>query len=167
MSPSSSEPDGRREEIVRAVAAHLVREGFANSGIRALATSAGLSDRMLMYYFETKDALITDALRLLAARMAASLELLLPRRPTPPEQIVEALMGSAGGAEQQAVLRLWFEIVGLAMRGQEPYRTAVREILDGWTAWIEARLRPAQRARAPALLAEIEGRLMVALLQIH
>lgn len=165
MSPPSSEPDGRREEIVRAVATHLVREGFANSGIRALATSAGLSDRMLMYYFETKDQLITDALRLLAARMTASLELLLPRRPTPPEQIVEALMGSAGGAEQQAVLRLWFEIVGLAMRGQEPYRTAVREILDGWTAWIEARLRPAQRARAPALLAEIEGRLMVALLQ--
>ncbi|MGA1370873.1 MAG: TetR/AcrR family transcriptional regulator [Pseudomonadales bacterium] len=165
MNPRSTTPDHRRMQIVQAVAEHLVREGFANSGIRALADSAGLSDRMLMYYFATKDDLLTDALRLLADHMRTNLEQLLPPRPTPPDTIITAILTAAKSPEQQGALRLWFELVGLAMRGQEPYRTAVREILNGWTAWIEARLRANQRARAPLLLAEIEGRLMVTLLQ--
>ena len=50
----------KREEIVQRVAQHLVAKGFQDSGIRALAASAGISDRMLMYYFDSKDELITQ-----------------------------------------------------------------------------------------------------------
>ena len=41
----------RRQEIIGIVAMHLVRDGFQNSGLRAIAKSVGMSDRMLMYYF--------------------------------------------------------------------------------------------------------------------
>jgi len=58
MTPSGNEQEKRREDIVSAVAMHLVQKGFGASGIRALAESAGISDRMLIYYFETKDNLI-------------------------------------------------------------------------------------------------------------
>ena len=59
----------KREEIVQLVANHLVARGFEDSGIRALAASAGISDRMLMYYFDTKEELIAQALLLLAEGM--------------------------------------------------------------------------------------------------
>ena len=154
----------KREEIVRSIAAHLMREGFANSGIRALASRAGMSDRMLMYYFETKDELITEALEFLTQSMAVTLGELLPERQTPAADIVKAAVLAAQGAELQASLRLWFEIVGLAVRGAEPYATTVNRILEDWEEWIRCRPRPDQQHRAPELLAQIEGRLMLELL---
>ncbi|MBX3705201.1 MAG: TetR/AcrR family transcriptional regulator [Pseudomonadales bacterium] len=165
MSPASIDQTHKREGIILAVAGHLVREGFANSGIRALADSAGISDRMLMYYFESKDALIASALMVLARNMSAGLDLVLPRRVFPAARIVEALVQAAEHEDQKAVLRLWFEIVGLAIRGQEPYRSTVSEILAEWESWIADRLRPGQKQQAGALLAQIEGQLMLTLLK--
>jgi AcrR family transcriptional regulator len=165
LNPTNSDNAQKREEIVLAVAGHLVREGFTNSGIRALADSAGLSDRMLMYYFGTKEALIADALMVLARNMSAGLDALLPRRPVAASTIVEVMVKSASHKDQKAVLRFWFEIIGLAVRGQEPYRSTVRGILDNWEAWIGDRLRAGQRDQAASVLAQIEGALMLALLR--
>ncbi len=154
----------KREALVRAVAQHLVQEGFSNSGIRALAQSAGISDRMLMYYFDTKDELITEALLVLAADMSASLERLLPARPVSARRIVAALTEAASSEAQQPALRFWFEIVGLAVRGTEPYQSTARQIVADWESWIRLRLRPDQQSRARQLLAEVEGRIMLDLL---
>lgn len=148
-----------------AVAMHLVQKGFGASGIRALAESAGISDRMLIYYFGTKDNLIAEALMVLADGMSAGLDALLPERPTSATQIVDTLVAAAGSEDQKAVLRLWFEIIGLAIRGQEPYRTAAEHILDNWEQWLRSRLRPEQKERAASLLAQIEGQLMLTLLR--
>jgi AcrR family transcriptional regulator len=165
MSPPPTEQEQRREDIVRAIAMHLVQKGFAESGIRALAESAGISDRMLIYHFGTKDALIAEALMVLATDMAAALDGLLPERPTSATHIVDSLMRAAESEEQKAVLRLWFEIIGLAIRGQEPYRTAAAGILRNWEQWLRKRLRPEQQERAVSLLAQIEGQLMLSLLR--
>ena len=165
MTPKISDTTQKREEIVLAVAGHLVREGFANSGIRALASSAGISDRMLMYYFDTKEELIASALMVLAANMSAGLEALLPKQPFPASTIVEVMVKSASHKDQKAVLRFWFEIIGLAIRGQEPYRSTVRHILEQWELWISDRLRAGQKKQAASVLAEIEGTLMLALLK--
>lgn len=155
----------KRQEIVQAVASHLVQEGFANSGIRALASSAGISDRMLMYYFETKEELIADALQLLAENMATTLGQLLPERPTPSSDILSAASKAAEQPAMQAALQLWFEMVGLAVRGAEPYSRTVNQILDDWEHWIQRRLRSDQQHRARELLAHIEGELMLQLLR--
>ena len=120
---------------------------------------------MLMYYFETKDSLIASALRLLADNMAQGLEALLPPQPIAPEHIVQALIESARHPTQTAVLQLWFEIVGLAVRGQEPYRSTVSDILAAWERWVEMRLEAADRHRARSVLAEVEGALMLALVR--
>ncbi len=120
---------------------------------------------MLMYYFSTKEDLIAEALHLLAQNMAAALSQLLPERQTPASEIIDAVLLATDDAEVQASLRLWFEIVGLAVRGAEPYARTVNRILEDWESWIRLRLRPDQRHRAPELLAQIEGQLMLRLLQ--
>lgn len=165
MNPTNTEHPQKRDEIVLAVAGHLVREGFANSGIRALAESAGLSDRMLMYYFETKEDLIASALMVLAENLSAGLDALLPRRRVAAATIIDVLVESAGHTDQKSVLRLWFEIIGLAIRGQEPYRSTANLILTKWEQWIADRLRVGQKHQAATVLAQIEGLLMLALLK--
>jgi AcrR family transcriptional regulator len=155
----------KREEMVQRVAAHLVNEGFSNSGVRALARAAGTSDRMLMYYFATKDELVAEALTLLAAELVSSLERLLPARRASAAQILSVLTEAGRAEEVRPLLALWFEVVGLAVRGAEPFRSTATEIVSGWEAWIRNKLRADQRDRAPALLAEVEGRLLLGLLR--
>lgn len=164
MSPATSDTAQKRREIVLAVAGHLIRDGFANSGIRALAESAGISDRMLMYYFETKEELIASALMVMAENMSAGLDALLPRRPVAAATIVDVMAQAAAREDQEAVLRLWFEVIGLAIRGQEPYRSTVKRILARWEMWISDRLRTGQKDQAASVLAQIEGLLMLKLL---
>jgi len=164
LSPATSDTAQKRREIVLAVAGHLIRDGFANSGIRALAESAGISDRMLMYYFETKEELIASALMVMAENMSAGLDALLPRRPVAAATIVDVMAQAAAREDQEAVLRLWFEVIGLAIRGQEPYRSTVKRILARWEMWISDRLRTGQKDQAASVLAQIEGLLMLKLL---
>lgn len=155
----------RREEIVAAAAAHLIAHGFANSGIRAIAQSAGLSDRMIMYYFETKDDLVAEALKLVARELAAGMDAAVPKGGRTPQQVLDALAQTLRSDEVRAVMRLWFEIIGLAMRGQEPYRQVAAELIERSEAQIAEKLRSDQKHRAAEVLARLEGELMLALLR--
>jgi len=159
------EPAQKRQEIIASVADHLLREGFRNSGLRALAKSVGISDRMIMYYFETKEELITEAMLLLADGLASGLELALPERQASGTQIVTALVDMALREDSKPMLTLWFEIVGLAVRGDEPYKSTARLFLSRWEEWIEGKLGPKHRHRAPSLLAQVEGEVMIRLLK--
>jgi hypothetical protein len=64
------------------------------------------------------------------------------------------------------VIRLWFEVVGLAARGQEPYATNAAAIANNWLQWIQSRLEGSHKDEAMALFAELEGRLMIKLIGI-
>jgi AcrR family transcriptional regulator len=160
-----SQSEEKRAEIVEAVARHLVLEGFRNSGLRALAASVGISDRMIMYYFPTKEDLVAEALMKVAGDMAQSLEQVLPARRASVSRIVESLVASGRRPEIQPTLRLWFEIVGLAMHDSGPYRETARRILSGWEDWIGMKLGPRRAHLAGEVLARIEGALMISLIR--
>jgi len=154
----------RRKEIIEAAAGHLIRHGFQSSGLRAIAQSAGLSDRMLMYYFETKEDLVAEALKLIGESLASGMDQAVPKGNVTVAQILEALSRTMQSDEVQAIMRLWFEIVGLAMRGQEPYRETAALLLSRSEAQIRDKLRSDQKHRAREVLSSLEGRVMVGLL---
>jgi len=163
--PPLANSAGREKRDCWTVSAHLVREGFRNSGIRALANSVGISDRMLMYYFDTKEELIEASLLLIAEGLSAGLETALPDRSASGARIVSAIVDSTITKESRPVLELWFEVVGLAVRGNQPYKKIAQLFLDEWERWIASKLKPEQQHRAPELLAQIEGAIMVKLLR--
>lgn len=72
---------------------------------------------------------------------------------------------SIGHADFQPGLRLWFEIVGLAMREDGPYRATAEQILSGWEEWIRGKLGSKREHLAPEILAQIEGELMIRLIR--
>lgn len=118
-----------------------------------------------MYYFPTKEDLVAEALLKVAGDMADSLEALLPSGRASGSQIFATLVAAGRRPEVQPTLRLWFEIVGLAMRDEGPYRTTARLILAGWEDWIRSKLGSRGEHLAPELLARIEGALMISLIR--
>jgi AcrR family transcriptional regulator len=156
----------KREAFVEAVVAHLVSEGLADTGLRSLARVCGTSDRMLIYHFGSKDALLEQAFGAVVAGLTAQLDALLGPRRRAPARLLEDLLAAVDRGPFLPVVRLWFELVGRAVTGEEPYRASARALGERWLAWIEAHLPRDRADRAPELFATLEGTLMLRLLDL-
>jgi AcrR family transcriptional regulator len=55
--------DQRREQMLRAALEVIAERGYAESRIADVAERAGTSPALVIYYFKTKDQLLTDAIR--------------------------------------------------------------------------------------------------------
>jgi AcrR family transcriptional regulator len=55
--------EDRREQLLRAALDVIVERGFADTRITDVAERAGTSPALVIYYFKTRDALLTEALR--------------------------------------------------------------------------------------------------------
>jgi AcrR family transcriptional regulator len=59
----SGTADQRREQMLRAALEVIVERGFPETRIADVAERAGTSPALVIYYFKTKDQLLTDAIR--------------------------------------------------------------------------------------------------------
>ena len=152
----------RREELIDRLTDHVLDCGLESATLRPLAAAIGTSDRMLLYYFADKTELMTAVLWCAAARLTACLEAAIPADgPLPADRLRDEVWELVRAPDMVAYMRLWFEIVGRAARGEQPFRTVGEAIGRGFLAWVESRLAiadPARRAReARLLLATVEG----------
>lgn len=157
----------KKAEIIQAITHYLIENGVADIGLRKLAEVASTSDRMLIYYFETKDALIGQVLQTIAANLAAQLDALLGQEKRSADELLTALLALCSTPPFNAVIQLWFEVVGLAARGQEPYATNAAAIAATWLQWMESRLVDGQTEQALTLFATLEGRLLLKLVGVN
>ena len=155
----------KRQQIVVSVADHLLKEGLRNSSLRAMGDSVGISDRMVVYYFDKKDALVREALLLIAENLTEWLDKALPGRNVSGAQLVRTLTDLSKSGGTKPLQELWFELVGLAIRGEEPYKTAAGLFVEEYEDWIRGKLPARDKHRTAAILAEIEGTLMINLLR--
>ena len=165
MNKKETKSDRRRAEIVESVTKHLLERGLRSSGIRALAKSADTSDRMLMYYFGTKENLITEVVTAAAEGLSLRLNEMVPGNNLSGKQLINTVVDAAEAPEVKPLLRFFFEMVGRAMRDEPPYKLVSVNMLDLWQLWVESKLKSDQRHRAPEVVAELEGQLMMNLLR--
>jgi len=123
--------DGRREEMLRAALDVIAERGFADTRIADVAERAGTSPALVIYYFQTKDNLLTEAVRLAEdlwydfgyQRMsavvgaAARLEEMISTNFTPPDEVGFPDLGA-----------LWVDLWARSLRHAEVAR--VREEFD-------------------------------------
>lgn len=150
--------EDRRAESLGRIARHLLEVGLSGAGLRSLAAAAGVSDRMLLYYFANKDEVLTLALGMLATDMASALDRSVP--PAPKRGLVELrrdIRDAVRGPELKAFMCLWLEIASRASRNVAPYDQLARIIAEGFQSWISARLRASHDGEAALLLATVEG----------
>lgn len=154
--------DQNRETVAAAIAAHLVAKGLGQASLRQLAAAAGVSDRMLLYYFADKAEALGAATALIAGELSSRLESSLPAAdPLPPARMAAAAARIVTTPEMRPYMRLWVEVVAAAARQEEPWPAIAAQIAQGFLGWIAAHLPPgdpAQRAGDAAMIfAQIDG----------
>jgi len=155
----------RHSAILDDLADHVLGHGLSASSLRALATAAGTSDRMLLYYFKDKPELIAATLTRIAERLMAILDNERAKVPKPMAQLQAELAAVLFSDRFWPYMRLWLEIAALSAKGDPFYRATGGQIGRAFLAWGEAQIdaRDAEsRAKdAARLLVAIEGMMIL------
>lgn len=151
----------KRDAILARVAAFILAEGLDAATLRAMASAADQSDRMLLYYFADKEEIIGEVLALLAGQLTEILEA---------NRVPEQLGKNDLQAQLDAVvlsddiwpyLRLWLDLAARAARN-DPHLAAVGQAIGhGFHQWIESQLATAnvdlRRKEATQIMIGLEG----------
>jgi AcrR family transcriptional regulator len=153
-----------KEEILEQALVAAFDEGLSQLTFGRLAKRLGISDRIIVYYFPTKDDLIGEVLVGLGIQLQATLA---PTFSTPARDFAELVRTAwpvLARSDADPVFALFFEAGGLAASGREPYRTLVPQLMNGWIDWASHFIEgtPARRhTEAAAAIAVLDGLLLV------
>jgi AcrR family transcriptional regulator len=139
----------RREQICRAAAAVISREGFAGSTMRMVAEEAGVSTGMLNHYFANRQDLLTQALIFVSERAQARMREAIEDVPAGRDRLA-ALLDSALADDEQAnqTWRVWINSYGEAVRLPE-LRHTIESRLSSWYELIDHALEGLVPADSP------------------
>ncbi len=144
----------RREQICRAAAVVIAREGFAGTTMRMVAEEAGVSTGMLNHYFANRQDLLTQALVYVSERTQNRYREAIEQIPPGIERL-SALLDSALMEDEQMVetWRVWINAYGEAVRLPE-LRHTIEARLTSWYELIDTALEglvpPDPPGRIPA-----------------
>ena len=155
----------RRTALLNRLADHVLAHGLSASSLRPLAKAAGTSDRMLLYYFPDKDALIAAVLEVVAARMVVLLDARKAPGPLPYDVLKRQLLDIVFADDLWPYMRLWLEMASLSALGDPVFRAVGEQLGRGFLAWGASQLDSADGAArevgAARLLVAIEGTLLL------
>lgn len=165
MPASVRKPPMSRESLLPLLAGHVLAHGLGQASLRPLARAAGTSDRMLLYHFGTKEALIAELLAYLARSYAGALDAALAgERALTRGQALARILKHARSEPMRPFMQLWWEIVAGAARGAEGYLPAAQAMMGELLGWLEGQMPagdPDPAGGARYLLTLIEGTLML------
>ena len=130
----------RREQICRAAATVIAREGFAGTTMRMVAEEAGVSTGMLNHYFANRQDLLQQALVFVSERAQARMRAAMDGLP-PGRERLAALLDSAleEGQEVSETWRVWVNAYGEAVRLAD-LRHTIDSRLASWYEMIDRAL---------------------------
>jgi AcrR family transcriptional regulator len=155
----------RRAAIVERLADHVLAEGLIAANLRPLAKAAGTSDRMLLYYFTDKAALVAAVLAHIADRMTEALAPFTAPKPLSLSALTAHLSSVVLNDAFWPYMCVWLELASRAGRGDPLYVPVARQIGEGFLAWGEMQLASedarTRKQDAAKLLIAIEGMVLV------
>ena len=165
MAPASNKPQMSKETLLPALAAYVLEHGLGTASLRPLAKAAGTSDRMLIYHFGNKQALVSDLLAYIAETYATALDAAMAgERATTRQQVVARILAQLREPAMQPFQVLWWEIVAGSTRGVPGYREAAEKVMADLLDWLETQMPvddPDPAGGARYLLTLIEGAQML------
>ncbi|MEU3180724.1 TetR/AcrR family transcriptional regulator [Streptomyces sp. ZG43] len=154
--------EARRKQIAEALLRIADTEGLQSASMRAVAAEAGVSLRLVQYYFTTKQALLLDALARLGTQLQARMDRFVRAAGTPPtpRSTVTAILTSVlpTDAESRRITRTYAAYYTLVLGDPalEKQATAQPDLLEGF---LTRQIRAAQETgevaqeRDPAMTA--------------
>lgn len=156
----------RRRQLLEGTVQFLLEQGLIGLSLRPLAKALGTSDRMLLYYFDSRDELLEAALAEIGLRLQEAFEAQLPHGGATPLEAVEAAIRGMRDPAVRSQLQVWVEVVVLAARGDRACERIVAAVTSGWSEWLQAQLRlpqPEARRAAAAVMATVDGLVLLSL----
>lgn len=125
----------RREEILRATIKEIETSGMVTLRVGDVASSLGVSPALVFYHFETRDALLVEALEFAVERDLQRLATNVLRGRTPTQRLSQVISsyGPTGAAHGWT---LWIDAWTMALR-EPTIRRALRRLDDRWRKALE------------------------------
>jgi AcrR family transcriptional regulator len=148
VTPDGRLGDGRREQLLRGAITTIVKRGFAETRVADVARAVSVSPALVIYYFGTKDNLLTEAVRYAedqwyaegARRMAS-----LGGAAACLEEIVAMNCLPESGEKFDSSWAIWLDLWAQASRHPEVRRLR-EEFDDRWRETIRSIVRSGQQA---------------------
>ena len=121
----------RREELLDQVTDHVLQHGLIGLTLRPLAAAIGTSDRMLIYHFDNRDALVSAVVVRTNERAIAEIEALPATRSV--RSGVNALWAAYQSEPLNSCLNVYCQAAATGLLGEEPYLSAARESNERWS----------------------------------
>ncbi len=156
-----------KQEILDGALATAFDGGLSQLTFGRVAKRLGINDRTIVYYFPTKDDLISEVV----IAMGSELQQILGAAFTSPAadhvELARLAWPVLAHLDADPVFALFFEANGLAATGRSPYRTLVPQLVEAWIVWAAQFIDgpPAyRRAEAETTIAVVDGLLLLRLL---
>lgn len=128
----------RRHELQEAATDYVLEQGLIGLSLRPLAAALGTSDRMLVYHFGSKDALVVAVLESVTERSNEVVRSLRPAR-TVRAGVLRLWTAHLDG-QLDRCQKVYVQAAASGLLGAEPFRSAVRRANAGWASALGAYL---------------------------
>lgn len=153
-----------REQILEGALSLALEDGVSVLTFGRVAKHLGISDRTVVYYFPTKDDLISDVLFAVGAQVQQVLAQAFTEPAAGHVELCRSAWPVLARPELDPLFSLFFEANGLAAAGRAPYADLVGLLVTAWVDWVAEFVEgpPKQRrAEAEAAIALIDGLLLL------
>jgi AcrR family transcriptional regulator len=153
-----------KAEILEGALTVAFADGLSQLTYGRVARNLDINDRIVVYYFPSKEDLVSEVLVSVGMQLQQALE---PAFTSPADghlELVQAAWPIMASAEADPIFALFLEASGLAASGREPYRTLVPQLVEIWITWTAEFINGAsshRRTEAEASIAILDGLLLL------
>jgi AcrR family transcriptional regulator len=142
----------RKEILTGELIGYLLEHGLSDLSLRPLAEALGTSARLLIYHFESKEGLLTEALDSMQLRLRQSFGSMVERRAGSSERPLKLFWDWAITDENFPYLKLIYELQILAVQNPAAYGQYLQRNASNWSELIATALPEAERTPAMVTL---------------
>ena len=153
-----------REEILRGALDTALEDGISQVTFGRVAKRLGIHDRMVVYYFASKSELISAVLLAMGEQLQQVLAKAFKAPADDHVELTRTAWPVLARPEIDPMFGLFFEAMGLAASGREPYKTLAKQLIDAWIEWLSEFFegsKTQRRTEAEAAIALLDGLLLV------
>ena len=135
-----------KAEILDGALAVALEDGLSQLSFGRVAKRLRISDRTVVYYFPTKDELVTEVITSLGLQLQQALAQAVDSTAPDHLELLRSAWPVLAHPDADPVFALFFEATGLAAAGRSPYEALVPAIVHEWIDWASDRIGGAPSA---------------------